>query len=67
MAGVRGARRRLHPGWLATLPYVAIGVTGSLIGVRTRNRIDAQTFRVWVKRALFAIALVLLAQYAWTL
>ena len=53
--------------WLATLPFVAIGVAGSLIGVRVRNRIDAQTFRVWVKRALFAIALVLIAQYAGSL
>lgn len=53
--------------WLATLPFVAIGVAGSLAGVRIRDRIDAQTFRVWVKRALFAIALVLLAQYAWSL
>jgi uncharacterized membrane protein YfcA len=53
--------------WLATLPFVAIGVAGSLIGVRIRNRIDAVTFRVWVKRALFVIALGLLAQYGYSL
>jgi uncharacterized membrane protein YfcA len=53
--------------WLATLPFVAIGVAGSLIGVRIRNRIDAVTFRVWVKRALFVIALGLLGQYAYSL
>jgi uncharacterized membrane protein YfcA len=52
--------------WLATLPLVAIGVAGSIVGVRIRNRIDAATFRLWVKRALFAIALVLLGQYAFT-
>jgi len=52
--------------WLATLPLVAIGVAGSFVGVRIRNRIDAATFRLWVKRALFAIALVLLGQYAFT-
>jgi len=52
--------------WLATLPFVAVGVAGSLIGVRIRNRIDAATFRLWVKRALFVIALGLLAQYAWS-
>ena len=51
--------------WAATLPLVAVGVTGSLIGVRIRNRIDAQAFRIWVKRALFVIALGLLAQYAY--
>lgn len=50
--------------WLATLPFVAIGVAGSYTGVRIRNRINAQAFRAWVNRALFAIALVLLAQYA---
>jgi uncharacterized membrane protein YfcA len=52
--------------WLATLPFVVIGVAGSYAGVRIRNRIDAQTFRIWVKRALFVIALVLVAQYAYS-
>lgn len=53
--------------WLATLPFVAIGVAGSLIGVRIRSHIDAVTFRVWVKRALFVIALGLLGQYVYML
>jgi len=53
--------------WLATLPLVAIGVAGSFVGVRIRNRIDAATFRLWVKRALFVIALVLLGQYTYSL
>lgn len=53
--------------WLATLPLVAIGVAGSFAGVRIRNHIDAVTFRIWVKRALFVIALALLGQYAWSL
>ena len=53
--------------WLATLPFAVIGVAGSYAGVRIRHRIDAATFRVWVKRALLAIALVLLAQYAYSL
>ena len=38
-----------------------------LIGVRIRNRIDAAAFRVWVKRALFVIALGLLGQYGYSL
>jgi uncharacterized membrane protein YfcA len=53
--------------WLPTLPFVAIGIAGAFIGVRIRNRIDAVAFRVWVKRALFVIALGLLAQYAYSL
>lgn len=52
--------------WLATLPFVVIGVVGSLIGVRIRGRIDAVTFRAWVKRALFVIALGLIGQYAYS-
>ena len=51
--------------WLATLPFVAIGVAGAYVGVRIRHRIDALTFRTWVKRALLVIALVLIAQYAY--
>ncbi len=52
--------------WLATLPLAAVGVAGSLVGVRIRNRIDAQVFRVWVKRALLLIALGLIAQYVYS-
>lgn len=53
--------------WLATLPLAVIAVAAFFAGLRIRNRIDARTFRLWVKRALFVIALVLLAQYAWSL
>ena len=61
-------RGGVGPGeWLATLPFVVVGVAGSYVGVRLRDRIDARTFRIWVKRALFVIALVLLAQYAYSL
>ena len=64
---VLATRGGVAPGdWLATLPFVVVGVAASLTGVRIRNRIDAQAFRVWVKRALFVIALGLLAQFAYT-
>ena len=53
--------------WLATLPLAAIAVAAFFGGLRIRHRIDARTFRLWVKRALFVIALVLLAQYAYSL
>jgi len=59
--GVTGAE------WLATVPLVAIGVAAFFVGLRIRNRIDAPTYRRWVKRALFVIALVLLAQQGWAL
>jgi uncharacterized membrane protein YfcA len=58
--GVTGAQ------WLATVPFAAIGASASLAGVRLRNRIDAPTYRAWVKRALFVISLALLAQYGYS-
>jgi uncharacterized membrane protein YfcA len=54
--------------WLATLPLVAVAMAAGFGGARVRNRIDAVTFRTWVKRSLLAIAIVLLVQssyYAW--
>lgn len=48
--------------WLTTVPLVAIGAAAFFVGLRVRNRIDAPTYRRWVKHALFAIASVLLAQ-----
>ncbi len=53
--------------WATTLPLAAVTVVALIIGLRIRHRIDAQTFRVWVKRFLFATALVLLGRYAYTL
>ena len=52
--------------WLATLPFAATGAAASFAGVRLRGRIDAPTYRVWVKRALFVISLALIAQFAYT-
>ena len=51
--------------WIATLPLAVASIAGVLVGARVRNRIDARAFRLWVKRALLVIALVLLAQYAY--
>jgi uncharacterized protein len=51
--------------WAVTLPLAAISIAGVFVGTRVRNRIDAAIFRLWVKRALLAIALVLLAQYGY--
>jgi len=51
--------------WLITLPLAVLAVAALLAGVHIRDRIDAATYRVWLKRALFVIALILLAQYAY--
>ena len=52
--------------WLTTLPFAAIGVAASFTGVRLRDHIDAPTYRMWVKRALFVISLALIAQFAYS-
>jgi len=51
--------------WLATLPFALLASVVFFAGLRVRNRGDAATYRAWVKRALFVLALVLLAQYAY--
>jgi hypothetical protein len=48
--------------WLSTLPFAAVGAAAFLGGLRIRNHVNASTFRSWVKRGLFVIALVLLLQ-----
>lgn len=51
--------------WAVTLPLAAVATYTALRGVHIRSRIDAATYRKWLKRALFAMALILLAQYAY--
>jgi uncharacterized protein len=51
--------------WAMTLPLAVVAASGTLYGVRLRNRIDAPTYRRWLRGALFAIALILIAQYAY--
>lgn len=53
--------------WLGTLPLALVAVAGSLYGIRIRNRIDAATYRQWLKGALFVIALILCGQYLYAL
>lgn len=49
--------------WLATVPLIALATAGGYYGMRVRDRLDAATYRKWLKRALFAIALLLVGQY----
>lgn len=51
--------------WLVTLPLAVVSAISVLYGIRTRSRIAAATYRYWLRYALFAIALVLLGQYAY--
>jgi uncharacterized membrane protein YfcA len=49
--------------WLSTLPLCVIGIATSLAGTRIRNRVDAATYRRWLKLALAAMALILFGQF----
>lgn len=51
--------------WLVTLPLAVIAAAGAWAGIRIRSRIHADTYRRWLKWALFAMAVVLIAQQAW--
>ena len=52
--------------WLATLPFALIATIVFFVGLRVRNRGTAETYRAWVKRALFVIACFMLLQYAYS-
>jgi uncharacterized membrane protein YfcA len=51
--------------WLSTVPLCAIGIATSLAGTRIRNRVDAATYRRWLKQALLAMAALLIGQFLW--
>jgi hypothetical protein len=48
-----------------TLPLAVAAGAGAWYGVRVRGRIDAASYRRWVRGALFAIAGLLIGQYAY--
>jgi len=53
--------------WAMTLPLAVIAAAGALYGIRIRNRIDAPTYRRWLRQALWAIVVILVAQYLYGL
>ncbi|HJQ61827.1 MAG TPA: sulfite exporter TauE/SafE family protein [Burkholderiales bacterium] len=53
--------------WIATLPLVVVASVTVLYGMRVRARLNAAAYRLWLKRALFVVALFLLLQYAYGL
>lgn len=50
--------------WISTIPLCVIGAGASLAGARLRDRVPAATYRRWLKQALFAMAVLLLVQFA---
>jgi len=47
------------------LRYPQTATIASLYGSRVRSRIDGETYRIWMKRMLLTMALILLTQVAW--
>ena len=52
------------PQWAASLPFAGIATATTIYGIKNRDRIDAKSYRRWLLRLLFVIALVLVIQYA---
>lgn len=51
--------------WLLTLPLAGIATVTSLIGTRVRSRINGETYKIWMRRMLLSMAIILLAQVAY--
>lgn len=51
--------------WLWTLPLAVAATITVVYGMRVRRRLNAVTYRTWLKRALFAMAIVLCAQFVY--
>lgn len=49
--------------WVVTMPLMAASAAGALYGSKVRSRIDALTYRRWLRHALLAIAVLLCVQY----
>jgi uncharacterized membrane protein YfcA len=48
--------------WAMTLPLAVVAAAGTVYGIAIRNRIDAATYKRWLRGALWAIAFILVAQ-----
>jgi uncharacterized membrane protein YfcA len=49
--------------WLAAALLTVPALAALLLGMRLRARIDAATYRRWLRRALAAMAALLVAQF----
>lgn len=51
--------------WWSTVPFAAAGAVALFGGVALRNRVSAETYRRWLRAALWVIAGLLIGQFAW--
>jgi hypothetical protein len=50
--------------WLSTLPLAVLAVAMWLVGVRVRSRVGTATYMRWLRKFMWAMVALLLAQYA---
>ena len=50
--------------WLTVAGLSVPAVAALALGMRLRSRIDAQTYRAWLRKALWVMAIVLIAQFS---
>lgn len=48
---------------ISTAPLAAVAVAALIVGMALRSRIAADTYRAWLRKLLWVVALVLLTQY----
>jgi uncharacterized protein len=53
----------LSGAWVTVAGLTVPAVAALAVGMRVRERIDAQTYRAWLRKALWIMAIVLLAQF----
>jgi len=50
--------------WMTVAGLTAPALAGLAGGMRVRSRIDAQTYRAWLRKALWVMAILLIAQFS---
>lgn len=49
--------------WWPSAPLALAALSGVWVGIRIRARVEAETYRGWLRRLLWVVALVLIVQY----
>ena len=51
--------------WASTLPWAALAVVTLVIGQHVRGRVSPTTYVSWLRKFLWAMAILLIGQFAW--
>ncbi|MCU0898528.1 MAG: sulfite exporter TauE/SafE family protein [Burkholderiales bacterium] len=53
--------------WASTLPWAGLAVVTLVIGQHVRGRVSPTTYVSWLRKFLWAMAILLIGQFAWTM